>query len=112
MSWLTTCEFQREELEVREYLEEWKWEKLLERDPNFWRRERWEKQSIGEPDQESRSRSEGKKRQGLVGYLEEEVRVVRGRMGRYEVVDFVLLLNADAISGEKSLSDFYQAVAP
>jgi len=29
---------------------------------------------------------------GLVGELEEEVRVVRGRMGQYEVVDFVLLL--------------------
>jgi hypothetical protein len=29
---------------------------------------------------------------GLVGYLEEEVRVVRGRMGQYEVMDFVLLL--------------------
>lgn len=38
---------------------------------------------------------------GLVGCLEEEVRVVRGRMGRYEVVDFVLLLNADGISGRK-----------
>lgn len=49
---------------------------------------------------------------GLVGYLEEAVWVVRGRMGRYEVVDFVLLLNAYGISGEKTLSDFYQAVAP
>lgn len=26
---------------------------------------------------------------GLVGYLEEEVRVVRGRIGQYEVMDFV-----------------------
>jgi len=49
---------------------------------------------------------------GLVGYLEEEVRVVRGRMGRYEVVDFVLLLLSYAVSGEKTLRDFYKALAP
>lgn len=49
---------------------------------------------------------------GLVGYLEEEVRVVRGRMGRYEVVDFVLLLNSYAISGEKTLAHFFKALAP
>jgi hypothetical protein len=29
---------------------------------------------------------------GVVGYLEEEVRVERGRMGQYKVMDFVLLL--------------------
>ena len=49
---------------------------------------------------------------GLVGYLEEEVRVVRGRMGRYEVADFVLLLNSYAISGERTLADFFKALAP
>lgn len=49
---------------------------------------------------------------GLVGYLEEEVRVVRGRMGRYEVADFVLLLNSYAISGERTLRDFFKALAP
>lgn len=27
---------------------------------------------------------------GLVGYLEEEIRVDRGRMGQYEMMDFVL----------------------
>jgi hypothetical protein len=49
---------------------------------------------------------------GLVGYLEAEVRVERGRMGRYEVGDFVLLLNSYAIIGEKTLEDFYKAIAP
>ena len=49
---------------------------------------------------------------GLVGYLEEEVRVERGRMGQYEVADFVLLLNSYAVSGEKTLSDFFKAIAP
>lgn len=34
---------------------------------------------------------------GLVGYLEEEVRVVRGRMGQYEVMDFVLLLTQEGL---------------
>jgi len=43
---------------------------------------------------------------GLVGYLEEEVRVVRGRMGQYEVMDFVLLLLSYAISGERTLAAF------
>lgn len=33
-------------------------------------------------------------------------------MGRYEVVDFVLLLNAYAISGEKTLAQFFKALAP
>ena len=33
----------------------------------------------------------------------------RGRMGQYEVSDFVLLLNSYAISGEKTLKAFYQA---
>jgi hypothetical protein len=49
---------------------------------------------------------------GLVGYLEAEVRVVRGRMGRYEVMDFVLLLISDAISGERTIADFNRSLAP
>lgn len=49
---------------------------------------------------------------GLVGYLEEEVRVVRGRMGQYEVIDFVLLLNSYGISGERTIADFYRTLEP
>jgi len=48
----------------------------------------------------------------LVGYLEEGVRGSRGRMGQYEVADFVLLLNSYAISGEKTLGDFFKSIAP
>jgi hypothetical protein len=33
-------------------------------------------------------------------------------MGQYEVADFVLLLNSYAISGEKTIADFYKAIAP
>jgi hypothetical protein len=49
---------------------------------------------------------------GLLGRLEEVVRVHRGRMGQYEVSDFVLVLKSYAISGEKTLKAFYQAIAP
>lgn len=49
---------------------------------------------------------------GLVARLEEEVRVERGRMGQYEVSDFVLLLNSYAISGEKTLKAFFEALMP
>jgi hypothetical protein len=49
---------------------------------------------------------------GLVSHLEEEVPVARGRLGQYEVVDFVLLLNSYAISGERTLADFFKALAP
>jgi hypothetical protein len=49
---------------------------------------------------------------GLVGYLEEAVRGSRGRMGQYEVADFVLLLNSYAISGEKTLADFFKSIVP
>jgi Transposase DDE domain len=48
----------------------------------------------------------------LVGYLEEEVRVVRGRMGQYEVMDFVLVLISYAVSGERTIADFYRSLAP
>ena len=49
---------------------------------------------------------------GLVGYLEEEVRVERGRMGQYEVMDLVLLLLSYAMSGERTIADFYRALSP
>jgi hypothetical protein len=44
--------------------------------------------------------------------LEPEVRVVWGRMGRYEVMDFVLLLISDGMSGEGTIADFYRSLSP
>jgi len=38
--------------------------------------------------------------------------VERGRMGQYEVMDFVLLLISYAVSGERTIADFYRAIAP
>ncbi|MEP0914957.1 hypothetical protein NDI45_29100 [Leptolyngbya sp. GB1-A1] len=49
---------------------------------------------------------------GLVERLRSRVRVERGRMGQYEVKDYVLLLNSYAISGEASLKEYFKAVEP
>lgn len=49
---------------------------------------------------------------GLLEQLQQQVRVNRGRMGQYEVCDFVLLLLAYAVSGEASLAVFFQALSP
>jgi hypothetical protein len=32
-------------------------------------------------------------------------------MGRFEVADFVLLVHSDAISGERTLEEVYEAIA-
>jgi hypothetical protein len=44
--------------------------------------------------------------------LIDKVLVARGRMGRYEVCDYVLLLNAYAVSGHKSLKEFFFELKP
>ncbi len=49
---------------------------------------------------------------GLLSDLVTQVHVNRGRMGRYEVCDFVLLLLAYAVSGLPSLAEFYRALLP
>src|SRR5438067_10153299 len=57
----------------------------------------------------------------IAGYLEKkglfeafahQVRLVRGRFGTYEPIDFLALLIGYAISGERTLSDFFECVAP
>jgi hypothetical protein len=45
---------------------------------------------------------------GLLARLQQQVRVSRGRMGRYEVCDFVLLLLAYAVSGVETLKLFFE----
>ena len=49
---------------------------------------------------------------GLLEQLQQLLHVSRGRMGQYEVCDFVLLLLAYAVSGEPSLANFFRALAP
>ena len=45
---------------------------------------------------------------GLLDRLQTQVRVNRGRMGQYEVCDFVLLLLAYAVSGLDTLEEFFE----
>lgn len=45
---------------------------------------------------------------GLLDRLQTQVKIHRGRMGQYEVCDFVLLLLAYAISGLDTLQSFFE----
>jgi hypothetical protein len=50
--------------------------------------------------------------QGLLNMICECVRCARRRFGRYDVVDFLAVLFGYAISGERTLEDFYETVRP
>ncbi len=52
------------------------------------------------------------KRQGVLAALEEQVRFTRRRFGHYEVIDFLAVLFGYAISGERTLEAFYEALRP
>jgi hypothetical protein len=49
---------------------------------------------------------------GLLDALAHQVRLVRGRFGNYEPIDFLALLFGYAISGERTLSAVFERVAP
>jgi hypothetical protein len=49
---------------------------------------------------------------GLLEAFAQQVRLVRGRFGSYEPIDFLGLLVGYAISGERTLADFFERVAP
>ena len=49
---------------------------------------------------------------GLQKAIEERVRFARARMGDYEVIDFVVMLLGYAVSGEQTLTAFYQRLLP
>jgi hypothetical protein len=49
---------------------------------------------------------------GLLNKISERVRFARRRFGRYEVIDFLAVLFGYAISGERTLQDFYTTVQP
>jgi hypothetical protein len=49
---------------------------------------------------------------GLLSSLQQQVHVNRGRMGQYEVCDFVLLLLAYAVSGLDTLAEFFEQLKP
>ncbi len=49
---------------------------------------------------------------GLLEAFAQQVRLVRGRFGSYEPIDFLGPLMGYAISGERTLADFFERVAP
>ena len=49
---------------------------------------------------------------GLLEAFAHQVRLVRGRFGTYEPIDFLALLIGYAISGERTLADFFERVEP
>lgn len=49
---------------------------------------------------------------GQIDAFGQEVRLVRGRFGRYEPIDFLVLLIGYAMSGERTLADFFARVMP
>src|SRR5712691_233919 len=52
------------------------------------------------------------RQQGVLDAIAEQVRFARRRFGRYEVIDFVAVLFGYAISGERTLQDFYERLQP
>src|SRR5258708_37636278 len=49
---------------------------------------------------------------GVLDAFAHQVCLVRGRFGRYEPIDFLALLIGYAISGERTLSDFFERLVP
>jgi hypothetical protein len=52
------------------------------------------------------------KQQGILTKITEQVRFARHRFGRYEVIDFLVVLFGYALSGERTLESFYAWVRP
>jgi len=51
-------------------------------------------------------------KKGRISAFAHQVRLVRGRFGTYEPIDFLALLIGYAISGERTLADFFERLAP
>src|SRR5215469_2279625 len=49
---------------------------------------------------------------GLLEAFTHQIRLVRGHFGRYEPIDFLVLLLGYAISGERTLADFFERLSP
>lgn len=50
--------------------------------------------------------------QGYLAAISEQVRLARGRAGTFEVLDFVAILLSYAVSGERTLEDFFARLSP
>src|SRR5258708_38340924 len=51
-------------------------------------------------------------KQELLDVFTHQVRLIRGRFGTYEPIDFLALLLGYAISGERTLADFFERLTP
>src|SRR3989440_8422297 len=51
-------------------------------------------------------------KKGLLDLFAQQVRLRRGRFGSYEPIDFLALLIGYAVSGERTLADFFERLAP
>jgi hypothetical protein len=51
-------------------------------------------------------------KKGLLEAFAHQVRLVRRRFGKYEPIDFLVLLVGHAIRGERTLADFFERLAP
>src|SRR5438876_12105843 len=52
------------------------------------------------------------RKHGILTKISEHVRFARRRFGHYEVIDFVAVLFGYAISGERTLEEFYERLQP
>jgi hypothetical protein len=52
------------------------------------------------------------RKHGVLSRISEQVRFARKRFGRYEVIDFLAVLFGYAISGERTLEEFYERLQP
>ena len=50
--------------------------------------------------------------QGILSKISEQVRFTRKRFGRYDVIDFLAVLFGYAISGQRTLEEFYERLQP
>src|SRR5215467_13886247 len=52
------------------------------------------------------------RKHGVLSKINEQVRFTRKRFGRYEVIDFLVVLFGYVISGERTLEEFYESFQP
>jgi hypothetical protein len=52
------------------------------------------------------------RKHGVLSRISEQVRFARKRFGRYEVIDFLAVLFGYAMSGERTLEEFYERLQP
>src|SRR5579859_3591513 len=52
------------------------------------------------------------RKHGVLSKINEQVRFTRKRFGRYELIDFLAVLFGYAISGERTLEEFYESLQP